>query len=97
MASNFRILIQQNNGELHLKLRGDFDGSSGFELINTLKNYDGAVGKVVIHTGGLANIYPFGVGVFQRNCTFIKKPHRSLYFTGKHAKTLEPSESNFAE
>ena len=95
MASNFRILIHQNNGELHLKLRGDFDGSSGFELINTLKAHDGVTGKVVINTSGLANIYSFGVGVFQRNCTFIRKSPRSLCFTGKYAKTLAPSGSRF--
>jgi anti-anti-sigma regulatory factor len=97
MASNFRISIHRNNRELHLKLRGDFDGSSGFELINTLKDHDGTAGKVVIHTGGLANIYSFGVGVFQRNCTFSRKSPRSLCFTGKYAKTLAPSGSNFAE
>jgi hypothetical protein len=38
MASNFRIYCHQNKDNLHLKLMGDFDGSSAYELINTLKN-----------------------------------------------------------
>lgn len=96
MASNFRILTHQNNGDLHLKLRGDFDGSSAFELINTLKLHNGKVEKIVIHTGALANIYPFGVNVFQRNCTFIRKPSSALCFTGKHANILVHPGSNCA-
>ena len=53
MASNFKILTQQNNGDLHLKLKGDFDGSSAFELINALKAHNGRAGKIVIDTSGL--------------------------------------------
>jgi hypothetical protein len=41
MASNFRIYCHQNRDNLHLKLIGDFDGSSAYELINLLKNYGG--------------------------------------------------------
>jgi hypothetical protein len=43
MASNFRISTHRNSESLHLKLVGDFDGSSAFELINVLKkNWNGA-------------------------------------------------------
>ena len=37
MASNFKIFIHRNDDNLHLRLMGDFDGSSAFELINALK------------------------------------------------------------
>ena len=37
MAANFRILVHKNNKIIHLKLSGDFDGTSAYELINLLK------------------------------------------------------------
>ena len=37
MASNFRILKHQNGDNLHLKLAGNFDGTSAWEVFNTLK------------------------------------------------------------
>jgi hypothetical protein len=33
MASNFRIFIHRNNDKLHLRLVGDFDGTSAFEFM----------------------------------------------------------------
>jgi hypothetical protein len=33
MASNFGIAIDKNSGGLGLKLAGDFDGTSAYELI----------------------------------------------------------------
>jgi len=89
MALNFRIITHQNNGGLQLKLIGDFDGSSAFELINVLKEHCGTVGQVVINTGGLSSIHPFGRSVFQKNCP-IKKLSRGLTFTGKYGDTIAP-------
>jgi len=37
MAANFRILVHRNKKNFHLKLSGDFDGTSAYELINILK------------------------------------------------------------
>ena len=37
MALNFKILCHQGSDGLQLKLMGDFDGSSAYELINTLE------------------------------------------------------------
>ena len=37
MASNFRLFLHETGDSLHLKLYGDFDGSSAHELINALK------------------------------------------------------------
>ena len=89
MALNFKIAMQRNNGSLQLKLMGDFDGSSAFELINVLKEHRGKVGKVVINTDGLSSIHPFGRGVFQKNCS-INNLSRGLTFTGKYEDTITP-------
>jgi len=37
MAARFRISIHRNSENLHLKLMGDFDGTSAHELLNVLK------------------------------------------------------------
>jgi hypothetical protein len=37
MASNFRIFCHQNSDNLHLKLMGDFDGTSPYESLETLR------------------------------------------------------------
>jgi len=89
MASNFRIYCHQNKDNLHLKLIGDFDGSSAYELINTLKKYRGIVRRVFIHTCFLSSVYSFGLDVFQKSCT-IKKLSRILTFTGEYANELAP-------
>ena len=93
MALNFRIFTRKSNGNLKLKLMGDFDGSSAFELINVLKKHCGKVGQVVINTGGLSSIHPFGLGVFQKNCSISNLPRR-LTFTGKYGDAITPQGSN---
>ena len=37
MANNFRIMFHKNRENLYLKLVGDFDGTSAYELIETIK------------------------------------------------------------
>ena len=39
MAANFRIRVHQNSDNLHLRLDGDFDGSSACELLDLLNKY----------------------------------------------------------
>jgi hypothetical protein len=43
MSSNFKILYYLNSNDLHLKLVGDFDGSSALELVNALKEHRGKI------------------------------------------------------
>jgi len=87
MASNFKISLNKNNNSLHLNLTGDFDGSSAFELVNTLKEHNGNGAKIFINTGGLSCLHPFGLDVFQKNCT-INKSCRDLIFIGEHATEI---------
>jgi anti-anti-sigma regulatory factor len=89
MASNFRIFCHQNSDNLHLKLMGEFDGSSAYELIDTLKKYSGIAKKVFIHTCSLSSVHSFGLDVFQKNYD-IKKLSRALTFTGEYGDRLAP-------
>ncbi|MBW2490418.1 MAG: hypothetical protein JRE65_04650 [Deltaproteobacteria bacterium] len=87
MASNFKIYCHQNSENLHLKLTGDFDGSSAHELINTLIKCHGNAKRIFVHTCALSSVHPFGLDVFQKNHS-IKKLSQSLTFTGEYGDTI---------
>jgi len=44
MATNFHVFSYKIRDSLHLKLAGDFDGSSAHELINTIKSCNDFIG-----------------------------------------------------
>ena len=95
MASNFRILVHRNSDNLHLKLMGDFDGSSAWELLNMLKRTANSVYKVIIHTSCLKSIYPFGTDTFRENLRHLKGYPARILFTGEHALQIAPEGSLF--
>ena len=92
MASNFKIFVHKNSENLHLKLTGDFDGSSAHELLNTIKGYRSGRNKIFIHTSGLKDIYPFGKAVFQNNFSSINNSSTIVIFTGEHIDQIAPGE-----
>jgi hypothetical protein len=93
MAPNFRIVMHQNSEKLHLRLIGDFDGSSAFELLEVLKERAHAVQKVFIHTTSLGEVHPFGQGVFERRAFELRDDLRKIHFTGDKAELVSPDQS----
>jgi anti-anti-sigma regulatory factor len=94
MATNFRITVHQNSDNLHLRLDGDFDGSSAHLLLNTIEKRCRFASKAFIHTNGLRQIDPFGSSVFRSHMCELKPcKHMLLKFTGEHAEALAPQES----
>ena len=67
MASNFQIFSYKTKDSLHLKLSGDFDGSSAHELINKLSEHGADCYQIFIDTNDLKTIHLFGKEVFQKN------------------------------
>jgi len=90
MASNFKIAVHRNSDNLHLKLMGDFDGSSACELINTLKENCKNINRIFIHTNSLDHIHPFGERVFQNNFKILKGKTIRISFTGDNATKIAP-------
>jgi hypothetical protein len=90
MASNFKISSHQNGDNLHLKLTGDFDGSSAWELLNVLKKITSDVFKVIIHTNSLKSIYPFDRDTFRQNLSDINRRSFHILFTGENASEIAP-------
>jgi hypothetical protein len=92
MASSFRIVMHENSENLHLRLVGDFDGSSACELLEVLKDRAHAVQKVFVHTSGLGEIHPFGQGIFEKRTSELRKELQKIYFTGNKAQLIAPDE-----
>lgn len=90
MASNFKIVIHRNSDNMHLKLMGDFDGSSAHQLLNLLTKNGLATSKIFIHTSALKSIVPFGRDVFHSNLDLLKGKPLHFVFTGDRASELSP-------
>ena len=88
MASNFQIYAFKTRDSLHLKLTGDFDGSSAYELINTLTEHGKDFYEIYIDTNDLRTIHPFGRDVFQKNLGSSNKLYRNLVFIGKNGHEI---------
>jgi len=84
MASNFHIFSYKTRDSLHLKLAGDFDGSSAHELINTLISHGADFYQIFVDTNGIKTIHPFGNAVFQKKRGGLKKQFRNLIFIGEN-------------
>ena len=94
MAQNFRMLIRREEDNIHIELKGDFDGSSAYELYNALKDHSAKVGRIVINTGGISSIHPFGVSVFKQLCSSNRGLHL-FKIEGKYRKVITSQDIEF--
>jgi anti-anti-sigma regulatory factor len=90
MAHNFKVAIHRNSDNLHLKLIGDFDGSSAQQLLHILEKNCRGTSRVFIHTNSLRDIHPFGPNVLRSHMDFMKGKSISIVFTGENASRLAP-------
>ena len=97
MASNFHIFSYKTSDSLHLKLSGDFDGSSAHELINTLIEHSTDFYQIFIDTNDLKTIHPFGRDVFQKKLGSFNKQFRNFIFMRKMDIKLQQIRSNYAD
>ena len=82
MAQNFKIFMYRTIDNLHINLKGDFDGNSAFELLNTLKKNLNSTKRILIDTNNLKKIYPFGQEVFDHNLSKLKDHRIRIQFIG---------------
>ena len=90
MARSFAISVHRNSENVHLRLMGDFDGTSAHELLSVLKRHCNRTLRVFIHTSCLRNIHPFGRSVFHNHLDVLKGQSIELIFTGENASHLAP-------
>ena len=93
MAHNFKIIIHRTIDALYIRLTGDFDGSSAFELSNAIEaNLNGAQ-CILVDTKRLKKVYPFGREVFYYNFLKMKKQRNRFRFVGPVALHRDPADS----
>jgi hypothetical protein len=81
MGNNFKVTSRKVKEGLHIVVSGDFDGTSAWELINTIsRNYRGR-GRVVIDTRNLGEVEPFGGLLFETLMDPHLVPRGRLMFT----------------
>lgn len=88
MASNFQIFSFKNRNSIHLKLGGDFDGSSSYELIRTLTEHSKGFYEIFIDTNDLKSIHPFGREVFQKELGALKNQFHGITFLGRNGHEI---------
>ena len=93
MASNFGIVIDKNSDGFGLKLAGDFDATSAYELIYAIKKLPEDTLKLHIYTNGLKDIFPFGLDIFHRFMRSLNGRSAKIVFTGNNASHLSPGNS----
>ena len=91
MANNFKIFMHRTVDNLHINMRGDFDGSSAFELLNTLKDNLNGTKCIIINTNKLKKIYPFGQEVFNYNFSRMQDPRIRVQFIGPNILQSAPT------
>ena len=84
MALNFQIYSFKTRDSLHLKLSGDFDGSSAYELIHTLTEHGKGFYEIFIDTNDLKSIHPYGREVFQKRLGILKNQFHGINFVGRN-------------
>jgi len=88
MASNFEITITEKSDSFSLKLNGDFDVTSAYELIYAIKKLPEETAKIIINTNGLKKIDPFGVDVLNGFMNSLKSQSARIVLTGSNSNQL---------
>jgi hypothetical protein len=73
---------------MHLKLIGDFDGSSAYQLVDKLKECCVKSDHVVIDTNYLRDIHPFGLNILSYHMLTLKGLLSNITFVGEHADRM---------
>ena len=95
MANNFEISMYRTSDNLSIQLKGDFDGSSAAELLNTLQNHLNETDCISINTKNLRNIHPFGGEVFRQNLFKLKRHLSRIKFVGENAEKFPLTEMEY--
>jgi len=90
MAQNFKISIHRTIDNLYIRLTGDFDGSSAWELIDAIRENLNNFRFIKIDTSKLKKVYPFGREVFRSNLLNVTDERIRIQFSGSNALQIAP-------
>ncbi len=90
MKSNFSLKSRKTDRNLYINISGCFDGSSAWELINTINRKYPKNGNVFVDTDNLREVAQFGINVLDTHVNQASVKPQNLFFTGRHHKNLMP-------
>jgi anti-anti-sigma regulatory factor len=80
--------VRRKKNNMHLKLIGDFDGSSAYQLVEKLKVYCIKSDHVIIDTNALREIHTFGLNILSYHMLKLKGPLSNVSFVGAYADRM---------
>ena len=80
----------QKQRRLWLKIGGDFDATSAYELIYAIKKLPYDTATLYIYTNGLKAISPFGLDIFHKFMRSLNGQSAKIVSTGNHSSELFP-------
>jgi anti-anti-sigma regulatory factor len=80
MALNFEIVTDKIGDGFSLKLKGDFDATSAYELVYAIKKLADKPVRIYVNTSELKRVHPFGLDVFKRAMRFSERNSARLVF-----------------
>ncbi len=90
MAKHYRITSGYAEGDLHITIYGDFDGSSAWALINMIHDRYTGADRIVIDTRGITSLVPFGLATFKSRLDPRRVPLDRLVFLGENGVHIAP-------
>jgi anti-anti-sigma regulatory factor len=85
MALNFEIIADKTGDGFSLNLKGDFDGTSAYELVYAIKKLADKPVRIYVNTSELKRVHPFGLDVFDRAIRFSGRNSAKLIFRGNQS------------
>ena len=89
MSQKFELSSCRTNDILHLKLLGEFDGSSACELVKKIKEDGSGASQIIVDTTEVRRVHPFGRIVLQNRLGQVSRRLIGLTFKGKHKHQFE--------
>lgn len=89
MENNFTMETYKQEKDLHIDMKGTFDGASAFALIQRIeKQIQGTNNNVYVETQNISKVYPFGRTILSSNIPRICR--KSVCFSGAMADRIAP-------
>ena len=90
MTNQYQITSGYAEGDLHINIYGDFDGSSAWALIHTIHDQYRRAGRIVIDTRRITSLVPFGLATFKSRLDPRRVPLDRLVFVGENSVHIAP-------
>ena len=92
MAVNFRMNTRRkDHNRMVIRISGDFDGNSAWELVNMLFEQSGKYDVVELDTHGLKRLLPFGKNILLAQAAPLRKSKTPYVVSGPYAEVLTGS------